>query len=202
MTIKSKAASGAGVVAIIGSVLFGVFGNEGGEVDDPNDPGGHTKYGITERVATANGFSIADLTQGDAAKIYYNDYISAPGYTPLVELSPAVGHKIVDAGVNVGPARESRWLQRALNAMSRGGRDYPMIAEDGIAGSGTARAFESLVNRRGESTACELIIKLLDAQQAVHYMSINGVRDYGVGWVDNRIGNVPLSWCSHYPVMQ
>ncbi|MGJ8524161.1 hypothetical protein R84981_002880 [Carnimonas sp. R-84981] len=204
MPIKSKAAGGAGIVAIVGSIIFGVSGNEGGHVNDPHDPGGETNHGITENVARAHGYKgdMRDLSVHDAASIYYSDYVAKPGYDRYVETSPAVATKLVDGGVNVSPRRESRWLQTALNSLSRGGRDYPIVAVDGIAGEGTARAFQSLIDKRGERQACELTIKLLDAQQAVYYMGLPTAQHYIVGWVDNRIGNVPLEWCSNYPVAQ
>ena len=34
-----------------------LIGHEGGFVDHPSDPGGATRYGITERVARANGYT-------------------------------------------------------------------------------------------------------------------------------------------------
>ena len=33
-----------------------LLGHEGGFVDHPKDPGGATRYGITQRVARANGY--------------------------------------------------------------------------------------------------------------------------------------------------
>lgn len=33
-----------------------LLGHEGGFVDHPKDPGGSTRYGITQRVARANGY--------------------------------------------------------------------------------------------------------------------------------------------------
>ena len=39
-----------------------LLGHEGGFVDHPKDPGGSTRYGITQRVARANGHRLRFLT--------------------------------------------------------------------------------------------------------------------------------------------
>ena len=51
---------------------------------------------------------------------------------------------------------------------------------------------------RGSIKACELIIKGLDGYQATWYLSLNKYAKYTVGWIDNRVGNVPLSQCKEY----
>ena len=49
---------------LVGSILASIIFYEGGYSDDPDDPGGKTKYGITERVAREYGYlgSIEVLT--------------------------------------------------------------------------------------------------------------------------------------------
>ena len=44
--------------SIIGAILASVIYLEGGYTDDPDDPGGKTKYGITERVAREYGYCL------------------------------------------------------------------------------------------------------------------------------------------------
>lgn len=180
------------VIAIVGSV----FALEGGYVNDPRDPGGATNHGITEQVARAHGFEghMKALPKQVAADIYTTDYISKPGFDRVIALSPAVGEKLVDAGVNVGPGRSSRWLQEALNQLSRGGQDYPKVAVDGQLGAQTLAAYQALERKRGRAKACELVLKLLDVQQGAHYMQLN-MPTFTVGWVDNRLGSVPLQRC-------
>lgn len=189
---KIGGASGA-VLAIIGAVLA----LEGGYVNNPKDPGGETNHGITKQVAVAHGYtgSMVNLPQEVAVNIYRQDYITKPGFEPFVTLSPAVAEKLVDAGVNVGPARPSRWLQTSLNSLNRGGQDYPPIQVDGKVGRGTVEAYQGLVRVRGKVTACELIIKTMDAQQATYYMSLTHMPSFTPGWVIHRIGNVPISRC-------
>lgn len=187
-----------GIGTVAAAIIVAIFGVEGGYSNDPKDPGGETNHGITKTVATQNGYTGAmkDLTQEMAASIYYKDYIEKPGFVPMLTISPVVAQKLVDAGVNAGTARPSRWFQLSLNSMNRGGKDYPQINVDGKVGAGTIKAYQSLQSVRGRVKACELMIKTLDAQQAAYYMSLTNLPQYTVGWLDNRIGNVPVSRCA------
>lgn len=198
-TTASKAKLGAAGVSLAALIIAAVIDVEGGYVNDPADPGGETNHGITVEVARQSGYtgSMKDLPKEFAQKIYFEDYITKPGFFPLVEMQPAVAHKMVDAGVNVGTSRPSRWLQLTLNTLSRGGADYPILVVDGKVGTSTINAYASLAKKRGEVKACELVIKMLDAHQANYYASLN-MPSYQVGWIDNRIGNVPLSKCKDY----
>lgn len=196
MTI-SRTQKTIGTSGAVAAIVAAVFALEGGYVNDPRDPGGETNYGITKRVAVAHGFtgSMRDLTQEEATYIYVTDYINKPGYSEVIALSPAVGQKLVDAGVNAGPGRSSRWFQTSLNALNRGGKDYPTIAVDGKVGKSTVNAYRGLQKARGKVGACELTLKLMDAQQASHYLSLPHLNVYTPGWIAHRVGNVPLSRC-------
>lgn len=198
MTPRAKngtiwASAGAAVLAIVAAVT----GVEGGFSDHPADPGGATNHGITERVARENGYEgdMRELPQARAEQIYASRYVQIPQFDRIVARSPAAGHKLVDIGVNTGQARAARWLQEALNQLSRGGRDYPRVDVDGQIGPQTLAAYQALERKRGRVKACELVIKLLEAQQGAHYMRLEKP-DFVVGWVDHRLGNVPLSRCA------
>lgn len=194
-TVSKKAAGG--TTAAVATIIAAIFAVEGGYVNDPKDPGGETNHGITLSTARAAGYTgtIRELDQNTATNIYVTNYINKPGYGDIITLSPAVGQKLVDSGVNVGPGRSSRWFQAGLNSLSRGGTDFPQINVDGKVGPGTANTYASLQKKRGKVLACELTIKLLDAQQATYYMSLTNLSVYTPGWIANRIGNVPLSDC-------
>lgn len=187
----------AGLSTAVAAIVAAIFVTEGGYVFDKNDPGGETNHGVTKAVAVAYGYTgpMKELTQETATNIYVTNYINKPGYGEVITLSPAVGQKLVDAGVNAGTSRSSTWFQVALNAVSRDGKDYPKVTVDGNIGSGTVSAYTQLQKVRGKVKACELVLKLVDAQQAGHYMSLTKLSMYTPGWVDHRIGNVPLSKC-------
>ncbi|MFP3556421.1 glycosyl hydrolase 108 family protein [Paraburkholderia sp. SIMBA_049] len=186
-----------GIGAVAASIIAAVLGVEGGYVNDSHDPGGETNHGITKQVAVAHGYTgpMKNLSQALASSIYFEDYIQKPGFEPFLELSPAVAQELVDSAVNTGPARPSLWLQKALNSLNRNGRDFPQTNVDGKVGPGTIQAYQALQRLRGRVQACELVVKLLDAQQAVYYMSLTSLSQYTTGWVSNRIGNVPLERC-------
>lgn len=199
MKTSTKVVGGTGL-GVAGLIIAAVFNTEGGYSNNPKDPGGATNHGITEQVARANGYTgdMRNLSKELAASIYYESYIVKPGFGPLLEIQPAVAEKLTDIGVNAGPGRASRWFQTSLNALNRGGKDYPDIAVDGNVGPGTIRAYQSLSLVRGKVKACQLMIKTLDGQQTMHYLSLTNLEDFTVGWVDHRIGNVPLSKCANY----
>lgn len=83
--------------------------SEGGYVNDPVDPGGETKYGISKR--SYPKVDIRNLTWKEAASIYKRDYWDAVRGDDL----PA-GLDLVafDAAVNSGVSRGAKWLQAAL----------------------------------------------------------------------------------------
>lgn len=182
---------------VLSAVIAGVLALEGGYVNDPVDPGGETNLGITKRVAEAHGYkgSMKDLPESVAQQIYLKDYIEKPGYLPMVEQQPAVATKLIDGAVNAGPSRASRWFQQSMNSLNRGGKDYPTITVDGRFGSASMNAYKSLERVRGKRKACELTLKAMDGFQTAHYLSLEKLNKFTVGWLDHRIGNVPLSAC-------
>ena len=93
--------------ALVAAVVAGVFAIEGGFVNDPNDAGGATNHGITEQVARQHGYTgpMQSLPKGMAQDIYIRSYIEQPKFDRVLAMSPAVGTKLVDAGVNAGPGR-------------------------------------------------------------------------------------------------
>lgn len=190
---KVWASLGAAVLAIVGSVVA----IEGGYSNNPADPGGETNHGVTVQVARDAGYTgpMRELPKEFAQQMYARDYIERPNFHRVIAMSPAVGEKLVDAGVNAGPGRSARWFQQSLNHLSRGGADFPLVAVDGQIGAKSLAAYKALERKRGRAKSCELTLKLLDAQQGAHYMSLNKPM-FIVGWTDNRLGNVPLARCA------
>jgi lysozyme family protein len=84
--------------------------NEGGYVDNPNDKGGPTKYGITQ--SDMPGKVIADLTTADAVA-YYAEHYWKPLYSQITDQD--IVNKLFDMGVLFGTGEAAYLLQRALN---------------------------------------------------------------------------------------
>ena len=107
-----------------------LIGHEGGYVDHPNDPGGATRYGVTEHVARAHGYTghMKEFPLDLAKKIYRTTYWDAV----RAEDCPAdVRFDLFDAAVNSGPAQAVKWIQRAVG-----------VADDGKIGPKTLLALK------------------------------------------------------------
>jgi len=78
-----------------------VIGHEGGYVNDPQDPGGETKYGISKRAYPH--LDIANLTLEQAKDIYLRDYWNAANCG--AQLNDAMALLIFDCAVNQGVGR-------------------------------------------------------------------------------------------------
>lgn len=95
-----------------------VMKHEGGYVDHPDDPGGKTKYGITEATARLYGYKgdMRDLSPDQATEIYRKGY-----WLPVFDqfaYEPALC--LFDAAVNSGVPRSVRWLQEAVGVQVDG----------------------------------------------------------------------------------
>jgi len=128
----------------VDKLIAEVLKNEGGYVNDPDDSGGETNFGITVGVARANGFSgnMADLPLSKAIEIYKTKYWK-PLYGSIE--SKAIAYKLFDFGVNAGPKRAVTTLQRAMNE-----KTGINIKEDGVFGSITLSMLNSYIRERGE----------------------------------------------------
>lgn len=96
-----------------------LLGHEGDYVDHPADPGGATRWGVTERVARANGYTgdMRDYPVEHAKAIYRSAYWDA---VRADELPEAVRYAVFDAAVNSGVRQAITWLQRAVKVMDDG----------------------------------------------------------------------------------
>lgn len=92
------------------SVIEGVLKSEGGYVNDPDDRGGETKYGISKRANP--DVDVASLTVPKAMQIYKERYWDAIGADnlpgPIRELA-------FDAAVNQGVGWTKQALRRVGN---------------------------------------------------------------------------------------
>jgi lysozyme family protein len=87
------------------SSLTQVLKEEGGYVNDPNDPGGETNLGISKRAFP--NLDIKSLTVADVAPIYKREYwdtISADS------LPSPINYLAFDCAVNQGPATARTFL--------------------------------------------------------------------------------------------
>ena len=88
-----------------------VLHHEGGYVNDPDDPGGETNFGIAKR--SHPDVDIANLTKDGAKEIYKEHYWDRNKVESLPE---ELRHIFFDMCVNQGRGRAVKILQRAANA--------------------------------------------------------------------------------------
>ncbi len=133
-------------------------GVEGGYVNDPADPGGETKYGISHRAYP--DIDIKALTLDQAKDIYQRDY-----WTPAScgRMPERIGHLVFDCAVHHGVKTAIKLLQRALK-----------VADDGEFGPITRG---TLTARDTNETA-----DLLMAQRMLYLMTCSAWPTYKLGW--------------------
>lgn len=188
--------------AAIAAILASVYANEGGYVNHPNDPGGATNHGVTERVARKAGYQddmrrfqkhCSETVAVCADAIYTRDYIERPGFMPMVSIEPAVVEELVDTGVNMGPAWPSKWFQQALKDLGH------KIVVDGKVGPATIAAYRAEQQVSGKVVACREMLDLLDAKQKARYDRLVAanprLKVFYRGWINHRIGNVDREDC-------
>ena len=122
-----------------------IVAREGGFVNDPDDPGGATNYGVTLGTMRAlrrdidhdGDVDVADvrgLTRAEAVEIFIRHYFERPGIGQLpAEVQPALFDMYVNAGANA-----VKVLQRLLARTGPAGRD------DGTIGPRTVAAARRL----------------------------------------------------------
>ncbi|HEX8639717.1 MAG TPA: glycosyl hydrolase 108 family protein [Allosphingosinicella sp.] len=176
----------------IETLIDAVIGREGGFSDHPADRGGATRWGVTEAVARAHGWNgdMRSFPRAKAVEIYRRLYWERPGFDRIAEAAPQVAAELFDTGVNMGPAVAAGFLQRALNALNRGGGDYPDLPVDRQIGPRTLAALAAFLKVRGRKGET-VLLKALDALQGERYVSLAERRPaneaFLYGWLANRI---------------
>ena len=167
---------------------------EGGYVCHPADRGGPTRFGISEAVARAHGYAgaMAQLPREEAAAIYKRLYWLRPRLDEIARRSAALAAELFDTGANMGPAVAVTFLQRALTALNRNGKDYPDLVPDGRIGPRTLDALDAFLAARGKSGET-VILRAIEALQGERYLRLAERRPaneaFLYGWLANRVGS-------------
>lgn len=136
--------------------------HEGDYSDHPADPGGKTRYGITEAVAREVGYrgDMRELPLDLAKRIYKERYWGA---VRAEELPEVIRYAVFDAAVNSGPRQAIRWLQRAVGAK-----------DDGIVGPITLGAVRA--------TDPQVLLRRMLAQRLRFMTDLPTWPTFGRGW--------------------
>jgi lysozyme family protein len=150
-----------------------LIGHEGGYVNDPRDPGGETKFGISKRAHPL--CDIAGLTVGDAKAIYKKDYWDK---VKGDSLPPMVAFAVFDAAVNNGVHRASQWLQEAVK-----------VPADGAIGNQTLAGVRKRFPEDVLVDFCAARLRFM-----VHLATWN---DFSGGW-SRRLVKIPYEAAKHF----
>jgi lysozyme family protein len=167
---------------------------EDGYVNHAADKGGPTCFGITEAVARAHGYAGAmrSLPRHEAAAIYRRLYWLRPRYDQVAKRSDRIAAEVFDTGVNMGPAVATTFLQRALTALNRNGKDFADLTPDGRVGPLTLHALDAYLATRGKKAGETVLMRALEALQGERYLRLAERRPANeallYGWLANRIG--------------
>lgn len=143
-----------------------LLGNEGGYVNDPRDPGGETKFGISKR--SYPGEDIAGLTADRAKEIYRRDFWGPAGCDAWPDL---VKFEVFDVAVNAGVVTAIKMLQRSVNA-----------TPDGVIGPQTTL--------KVQSARPDWLLRRLVAQRLRFYTGLKTFATFGAGWVNRVAANL------------
>lgn len=134
-------------------------GLEGGYSNDPADPGGETKYGISKRSYPL--VDIKSLTLDQAQAIYKRDYWQQASCD---RMPPKIAVAVFDAAVHHGPKTSIKLLQRALK-----------VADDGEYG----RVTHGTLQIRDANETLDLLL----AQRAIYMTTCPAWPTYKLGWL-------------------
>jgi len=138
-----------------------VLKHEGGYSNDPRDPGGETRFGISKRAYP--DVDILRLTEDEAKAIYRRDYWDK---LRPDELPQELAICVFDAAVNMGRDKAIRLLQRACG-----------VAQDGVMGGNTIAAANRLVDP----------VVRFSAERVIAYTGIRGFDTFGKGWLRRTV---------------
>lgn len=161
------------------TALTYVLAHEGGYVNDPDDAGGATNYGITQSTYDARRRhlgqptrSVRGISSAEVADIYYEQY-----WKPIRgdDLPAGLDYAVFDYGVNSGTGRAVKHLQEVLG-----------VKVDGVIGEKTLAA----ISERD-------VVELIEAYIARRMRFLRGIKArkgqggwprFGKGWTRRVLG--------------
>ncbi len=131
----------------VDEIIEVILRHEGGYVDHKNDRGGATNWGITigtyskwlGREATKD--EVRNMDRETAITIYKQKYYYGPGINSIPH---PVQAQVFDIGVNSGPKRAVKMVQRVVNLAGFG-----PIGADGIIGPRSIKAITEAQDKMG-----------------------------------------------------
>lgn len=146
--------------------------HEGGYVNDPADPGGETKYGLSKR--SYPGEDIAGMTLDRAKVIYARDFWGPAGCDIVPDV---LKYELFDFAVNTSAPGH---CTTAIKALQRAAQ----VPDDGVLGPHTLMAVQSMAGDR--------MFRRFAAQVIRHYTSLDPAlrAHYLAGWMNRLATNL------------
>ena len=147
-----------------------ILHHEGGFVNHPRDPGGMTNLGVTKRVweewtqVEASEREMRSLTPEKVGPLYkarYWDKVKGDDLPEGLDLC------IFDFGVNAGPGRAAKFLQRMIGTTVDGGIGPMTLAK---------------VNEYVKENTIEETIEKYQSMRQEYYESLSTFETFGRGW--------------------
>lgn len=178
---------------------------EGGYVNDPADPGKETYKGIARaKHPNWQGWETIDSLLPNKAGMTSREIDRVLGqsaqlsedikafykaeFWDRLNLSRVrfqlIANEVYDSAVNLGTHKPATWLQRSLNILNRGGRDWRDLEVDGDIGPATLRALNNC-------DVPNILNKALNVMQGAEYIRLaersERFERFIRGWLDHRV---------------
>lgn len=169
-------------------------GYEGGNVDDPNDNGGRTSRGVTQRVYNAYrakaGKPAQDVykaTDAEVAEIFKRQYWDV---SKCDELPGGIDLIVFNAAINSGPKRSYKMLQASLNRVANA-----QLRVEGSPGMITVMAANNAPDH-------DAVVLEFGRKYQAFYRSLKDWKHFGKGWTarNKNVTKIGNAWATgSYP---
>lgn len=152
-----------------------ILKHEGGYVNHPKDPGGMTNLGVTKRVyeqylgRKVDEAAMRALKPADVKPLYKKLYWDK---MRCGELPLGLDLLVFDFGVNAGPSRSIKYLQRMVG-----------VADDGIIGPATMLAVDTFIKQSGKQIGKEQAVIKFSEMRISYYKKLPTFATFGKGWL-------------------
>lgn len=181
--------------------------NEGGYVNDPDDRGGETAFGIARKYnpdwegwekidrlkRRIKSFSLLKTTIDNDAELQRlaDELYKARYFTPLrlQQVEQIIADELYDSAVNLGVGAAARSFQKSLNLFNLNQKLYPDLKADGVIGDQTISAYDAYISTsrwksRNRLVLAKALIKWINYFQMDVYYKANGTdqEKFILGW--------------------
>lgn len=169
-----------------------ITGKEGGYVNHPDDKGGPTKWGITEKSCprTRSSGDMRDLTRGRRWKS--SRRITGTGHvlTRCLTLSPDIAAELCDTGVNMGQSVASKNASAMAECLQSGRETVSGYGCRRVYRPRTINALRAFLEKRGKDGEL-VMLTALNCTQGNRYLELAEKREanesFVYGWIKERV---------------